>query len=368
MRIAYLANVRFPSERAHASQIAFTCQAFCENKASVHLVVNTRRDATKEEVDSYFKITSKFQLHRLPYGVFLPTVKPAFYISEIFFTLFFLLINKTKNFDIFFSRSEWIIWCLSFFIPAHKLVWESHEAKLNYPAKKIFNKNIKIVVISEGIFEEYVNFGIEASKIVIAHDGIDESFFQVIQSKEIARTRLNLSQTKKIAMYIGGFDEWKGVEIFFDTSNLCPEISFVAIGGSENEVFKYSKKYPSVKFLGQKPYFDLKDNQQAADVLVIPNSNRFRLSSHYTSPLKLFAHKASGIPLVVSDIPSLTTVTGRDLVTVVESDNPKALAKGIETVFSNYEAKRLSAQELRKASMRYTWNQRAKIILNFISY
>jgi glycosyltransferase involved in cell wall biosynthesis len=366
MKIGYLANVRFPSERAHATQIACTAQAFCENGAIVELFVNTRSNVSKGEVDEYFKINSKFLLYRLPYGVFLPKIRPAFYFSEVFFSLSFLLKFGTKNHDIFYSRSEWIVWCLSFFIPSDKLVWESHEAKLNYPARKILKSEALVIVISEGIFEAYREFGVDGNKMVVAHDGIDESFFGLVATKAEARKKLDLPNEEKIVMYIGGFDEWKGVETFFAASNVCKEILFVAIGGSDFEISTYSKKYPLVKFLGQKPYFDLKDNQQAADVLVIPNSNKVKLSSHYTSPLKLFAHMASGVPLVVSDIPSIRRMTGDAQVTLVKPDSPEALAQGIRSVCNLIADKIMLAQQMVNRARTYTWNERANRILSKI--
>lgn len=368
MKIAYLANVRFPSERAHAAQIAHMSQAFAQSGVSLDLVVNKRITSDKIAIDSYFKIDSTFKVIRIPSGFFSPKIKASFYFSELFFTLSFLYLCKSKSYDILYARSEWIVWALSIFVSIEKLIWESHEAKLNFPARRILHKGIKTVVISEGIHESYIKYGVPAQQILVAHDGIDESFFGAVETKEQARTRLGISAGEKVAMYIGGFDEWKGVETFFAASSLLPSIKFVAIGGTSEQVSSFSKKYPVVTFLGQKPYVDVKHNQQAADVLVIPNSGVSKLSSSYTSPLKLFAHMSSGVPVIVSDLPSLVTVTGRDLVTVVESDNPEALSKGIELVFSNYEAKKTSAQELRKVSMRYTWNQRAESIIDFISH
>jgi glycosyltransferase involved in cell wall biosynthesis len=363
MKIAYLANVRFPSERAHAAQIAYTCQAFCENSILVDLIVNTRINISKKEVDAYFKIYSKFSLYRLPYGVFMPKIKPAFYVSEIFFTLAFLLKFGTKSHDVFFSRSEWIIWCLRFFVRPDRLIWESHEAKLNYPARRLLKSKALIVVISEGIYDTYKQYGVNPTRMVVAHDGIDESFFTVVESKEVARHRLQLPQTETIAMYIGGFDQWKGVETFFAASNLCVDIRLVAIGGNETEILQFSKTYPRVQFLGHKPYSELKNNQQAADVLVVPNSNKTKLSSHYTSPLKLFAHMASGIPLVASNIPSIKRITGDTHITLVEPDSPEALAAGISSVCSVLENKRASAQQMITLAQNYTWNERAKLIL-----
>lgn len=366
MKIAYLANIRFPSERAHAVQIAHMCQAFEKNGASVDLIINKRTRGGKKEIDDYFKIDSLFNLKRIPYGIFAPSIKMSYYFGEFFFVLAFLFLCKHKNYDVLYSRSEWIVWPLSFFVSSRKLVWESHEAKLNFPARRIFQKEIKVIVISEGIFKSYKKNDLESKRILIADDGIDETFFGALERKDRAQERLGIKTQDAIAMYIGGFDGWKGAETFFTASNLLPRINFVAIGGTAEQVSRFSKKYPSVKFLGQRPYSEIRHNQQAADVLIVPNSGKTELSSEYTSPLKLFAHMASGVPLIISDIPSLVTVAGRDLVTVVQPDSSESLAKGIEVVFAHYEAKKMSAQELRSISMMYTWTNRAKKILSFL--
>ncbi len=368
MKIAYLANIRFPSERAHATQIVHTAQAFALNGAIVDLIVNQRRNEDISHIVKYFNIKPKFNLIRISHGFFSTKIKIFFHFSSLWFCISFLHKIEYKKYDIIFSREEWIVWLLSFVVPHKCLVWESHEAKLNYPARRLFKKGIKTVVISEGIFDEYAKYGVSKQKMFVAHDGIDDTFFGTLESKDGARKRLGLQVKDTIVMYIGGFDAWKGVETFFAASNLMPSVKFVAIGGTAEQVVSFSKKYPAMIFLGQKPYAEVKHNQQAADVLVVPNSGVTKLSSLYTSPLKLFAHMTSGVPLVISDLPSLVTVTGKDMITVVESDSTEALAKGIKTVLSNYEAKKLSAQELRKASMRYTWSQRAESILYFISH
>lgn len=364
MKIAYLANVRFPSERAHAVQIMHTCQAFSATKQELELFVNKRSTENILNIKSYYKIESSFVIERLSHGYYSHKVKISYYLSELYFAGSFLFSKKQKNFDVIYSRHEWIIWFLSFFIPTQKLVWESHEAKLTFPARRLLKKGIKTVVISEGIFDEYVKFGIAPQQLLVAHDAIDESFFGAVESKDVARTRLGLLLEQKVAMYIGGFDGWKGVETFFAAAALLPEIAFVAIGGSSEQTNYFSEKYPNVNFLGQQPYADLKNNQQAADVLIVPNSNKIKLSSHYTSPLKLFAHMASGIPLVVSNIPSIRRVTGDTLVTLVEPDSPEALAAGIVSVFDSLGTKIASAQQMVTLARKYTWNERAKRILN----
>lgn len=364
MKIAYLANVRFPSERAHAVQIFHMCKAFSDNGADLTLFVNKIGQKGTASPQEYFKTECNFKIKRLSRGPFLPRFKPSYYFGEFLFSLSFLLSDKSSSFDIVYSRHEWIVWMLSFFIPTQKLVWESHEAKFNIPARRILKKGIKAVVISGGILDFYKNGGVPEQQMLIAHDGIDETFFGEVESKSEAGSRLGLSQDARIVMYIGGFDAWKGVETFFKASKLLPDITFVAIGGRSEEVASFSLKYPNVIFLGQRPYSELKDNQQAADILVVPNTAQNELSEKFTSPLKLFAHMASGVPLILSDVSSLTSVAGRDLVTIFTPDDAESLKEAVLRVFADYDQMSTFAQELKAVSLGYTWDKRAVEIMD----
>lgn len=368
MKIAYLANLRFPSERAHSAQIAHMSQAFAEQGADLHLFVNKRFVAGPESTVSLLGFNPKFLIYNIPPKFFFPKIKIFFYISEFYFTIAFLFKSKYSHFDIIFSRSEWIIFALSFFVKRNKLVWESHEAKFNFPAKFILSRNVKTVVISNGIYEDYLNFNIPKEQLCIAYDGIDDSFFDGVVSRAEAREKLNLPSDLTTIMYIGGFDGWKGVDTFFKASELCPDLNFVAIGGRREQIVQLQDDYPKVNFLGQLPYKDLKNNQQAADVLIVPNSDKTELSARYTSPLKLFAHMASNVPMIISDIPSLTTVIGGKHATLFKSDDFHSLAKSINEVLNEYGHKKIMAGKLYDESRQYTWVNRAKRILNFLMY
>lgn len=363
MKMAYLANVRLPSERAHAAQITHMLQAFAKSGVEVTLYANTRSNQMLPELGRYFFIEPRFSLCRLRYGLFFPGFKPGYYLSELIFSLHFLLHQKTKQFDIIYSRHEWVLMILSFFIPHKKLVWESHEARHSYAARSILKKKIKTVVISEGIFNDYNSIGYDKNLFHIAHDAVDESFFEQVETTLEARKRLGLSEIDHIVMYIGGFAAWKGIDTFCEASILSKSSTFVVIGGSSEEVLRYKQKYPTVVFLGQRPYAELKDNQQAADILVIPNSAKEIISTEYTSPLKLFAHMASGKPLIVSNVSSILRVTGNTSVTVFEADSVDGLAKAIDFVRSTSSPPVVS----KNIASRYTWTSRAEGIIDFIT-
>jgi len=105
----------------------------------------------------------------------------------------------------------------------------------------------------------------------------------------------------------------------------------------------------------------------AADALLLPNSAKAKIASHYTSPLKLFEYMASRRPIVASDLPALREVLrdGENAV-LVEPDDPKALAERIKTVLDDSGlAKRISEQAYSEVSQ-YSWEERARRIVRFV--
>lgn len=366
MKIAYLANVRFPGNRAHAVQIAHMCQAFVATGMEVDLYVNKREVSEKAAVDEFFGFTSNFSVTNLPPKIFLPRIKWTFYVSELLFSLAFLIKVRKSIYDVVYSRHEWVLYFLLYFVPVKQLIWESHEAKYNFPARQLLAKGVRCVCISEGIYSAYQAQGIPADQLVVAHDAVDASFFLPQPSTESVRERLGLPFDKKIVLYIGGFDAWKGVETFFAASELLSEVQFVAIGGRPEEVTRFQQKYPKVQFLGPLPYRNLPANQQAGDILIIPNVADNNLSEKYTSPLKLFAHVTSGVPLIISDVHSLCQVTGRELVSTFVPGDAASLAQTISNVLSEYSVWQQKAKKMQEIAKVYTWHNRAQKIKSFL--
>ena len=362
MRAAYLANIRFPSERAHSAQIESMCEAFPRVGLTVDLFVSTRRFTDDARLDQ-FRYT--FKVIKLPYGYFNAKRKLVFYFSEAVFTLSFIIRNFSKKYDYFFSRSDVIVFLLTFFIPSKKLLWEVHDLRNNFLTKYLLWRTIKIVVTSKGLLDYY--HSIKYENVLLAYNGVSEDFFSDVTPKIDIRRTLRIDQNDFVALYIGGFDQWKGVETFFEASNILSNVNFVAVGGSNLEINNYSKIYPNVTFLGQLPYKDLKINQQVADVLIVPNTAKNELSEKFTSPLKLFAHMTSGIPIVASNTQSIKSIVDDPYVTFSTPDSPEALAESIKTVRRHYEEKKGKALELVEISRRYTWENRAKRISDFLT-
>ncbi|MBU1557859.1 glycosyltransferase family 4 protein [Patescibacteria group bacterium] len=236
----------------------------------------------------------------------------------------------------------------------------------NFVSRILLKRIKKIITISQGLKDFYVEkFNVIPDAILVAHDGVDLKDFLITIDKDKEIKRLNLPTKKPIVMYLGRLDPWKGVQTLLEASKILNDIQVVVVGeGSELEIFR--KEYPNVIFKGLLPYRDLAYNQRVADILVIPNSGKSKVSSFYTSPLKVFAHMSSSVPVVVSDLPALREVLDENNSILVESDNPENLAEGIKKVLGDKNlAEKISQQALIDVK-KYTWELRAKNILNFI--
>jgi glycosyltransferase involved in cell wall biosynthesis len=215
------------------------------------------------------------------------------------------------------------------------------------------------VVVSGGLRDWYIEKGISREKIVVIPNAIDPTEFSHPESKEAARRRLGLPLDKKIALYIGRLDGWKGTDTLLEASKFLGDIRVALIGGDTSQIEVLQKKYPGVIFLGYRPYSELPDNQAAADVLVVPNTGKDTISVRFTSPLKLIAHLSANRPIVASDLPSIREIVGDDAALLVPADDPKALAEGIKRIVDDPAlGERLARNAIGKAKA-YTLNSRA---------
>ncbi len=340
------------------------CEAFADLGHEVELVVPRRINNLKDNPFEYYGAKNNFKIVKL---ACLDTVQFGFFgfliewLSFAEFVFWHFLFRKK---DIYFGRDYIALLYLSFL--GRKTVWEAHTGEWNILIWFFSKFGKKIVAISNGLKDFYVSKGVLPQKIIVAHDGVDFEQFDIYINKEKVKEDLGIKSDLPVVLYIGALGLWKGVETLLEASAfIFGKAQVVIIGGEEKQIILLCKKYPGVLFLGPRPYRELPINQKIADILVIPNTAKDKISTSYTSPLKMFAHMASGVPIVVSDLPSIREVLNEDNSYFAEPDSPKSFADVIKKVLSDPARAQKSAKALDDARM-HTWSMRASSIINSI--
>jgi len=382
MKLLYVANLRLPTEKAYGIQVVKMCESFARAGAQVTLLVPSRNNSKiSQDVFDYYGVQRIFQVKKLSTPDFYwpgALDRLAFWLKSMLSGWILARYASHAEADVIYSRDEPPLYILTFLNKSKKIFFEMHNFS---DSRKVFYNRFKklgigIITISAGLKEVLIKNCFSKEKVIIAHDGVDASRIfdetSLPTNKDADRSKLNLPQDKKIVVYVGSFYERKGIYILADAAKILgDEVLIVALGGNEKELNRMknyldSNSITNFKMIG----YNVKEAaiyQSVADVLVLPNTSREKVSELYTSPLKLFSYMASRRPIVASDLPSLREVLSENNAILVKPDSPSDLAMGIKKIISNPElANKLSTRAFTDVE-EYTWDKRAEKILGFIN-
>ncbi|MBD2178640.1 glycosyltransferase family 1 protein [Pseudanabaena sp. FACHB-1998] len=196
--------------------------------------------------------------------------------------------------------------------------------------------------------------------------GTDTNNFR-LTSKALARAKLKFGSQEKIILYVGRFDERKGIETLVRAFALLkeydlPHLKLVIVGGSsanmpdgdERERIEHIVDElglrDSTVFTGRIGHDILPFYYTAADVCVIP--------SHY-EPFGLVAIEAMacGVPVVASNVGGLTfTILPEETGLLVPPKDVVAFANGIHRIlFDELWVRKMRKQASANVNQRFSW-------------
>jgi len=371
MKLTYLSLVRLPTKNAHGLQIMKMCESFSQAGLDVELLIPQRFNQVKDNPFSFYGVRENFKIKRILaidlYPVtFLPEKVSATILSFSFFisARIYLWFRPT---NLVYTRE--IFWSLF----STKFIFEAH----NFPRKTgpfyhwLFGRMRLFVVLNSYLKDNFIQNGVATDKILISPDAVDKNFFSAVGNRQQVRQDLDLPLDKKIVLYSGNFYDWKGVDTLAYAIKLLPaEVFFVLLGATKESDLERIKGIVSacqnVRVLSYVPHREVPGYISAADILVLPNSAKEDISSFFTSPLKLFEYMASGRAIVSSDLPSLREILNESNCVFFEPDNVTSLAMVINSLLNNPALAQTLATQALVDSKKYTWENRAKSILNFI--
>ncbi len=373
MNITYIHNCRMPTEKAHGYQIAKMCEAFADNSVSVELIVPARNNHIKDDIFSYYHTKNNFTIRYIKFVDFLSwswlNQKISFTLNILEFLWLSLFLKIDKQ-NIIYTRSPEIAWL--FGVRGYKTFFECHQL----PEEKswlfsFFIKKINtIVTISNGLKQDLADdYAYPADKILTSPDGVDLETFDIKITKQEARAQLDLPIDIKIVLYTGHLFAWKGVDTLAEASkDLSEEIRIYALGGDEKEINEFNSRNPGHRVINipSVPRESVAIWLKAADLLVLPNSAKEKISEKYTSPLKLFEYMASGTPILASDLPSIREILDDKGSIFFTPDNALSLLDEINDLLLQNDNLNQMNTNNKQIINNYTWHNRAVHITHFM--
>jgi glycosyltransferase involved in cell wall biosynthesis len=386
MKIIYPHPMIFPNTMAHSIQVTNTCWEIASQGVEVNLIV---RKIEKSSIMECLKVYGLCEQNNLSISGPKDKSRKIVYYYNV---LREILHNRNDKETIVFLRDKKLTRLLLFFKWFFKLpcIFESHAVTyLVHQNKYIREKtetNIanwfrsKLKVWKTFRLERYIYQNADgiicttpgAKKVIYEKFNISAPVKIIYNATRIAAA--NYKHNRKDILYLGQLYPQKGTDILIQSLQYLPGQKLIIIGGNKKKDILRTQKLCNrigvkdrVVITGYVEPRELEHYFGQIGVGVIPILDVLE-TRLFTSPLKLFDYMAAKIPIVASDLPSIREVlTDGETGILVEPNNPKKLAEGVEKILSEPAlAKKISEQAYQKA-MNYTWQKRSEKIITFIT-
>jgi len=372
MRIAYVANVRLPTERAHGLQIMEMCRAFSREGHAVRLFVPKRRNFTDETPWERYGMTPDFEIVEVPIFDFVWFDRwfgrAAVWLNALQFMSAARKAVRTYAPDVVYARDPWFTGV----DPRARYVYEAHDfpERVTPLHRRLWARAARIVTVTAGLKRAFAGAGVGEGKLVVAHDGVDAAKFDVRETKAEARARLGLPSEPFIAIYTGHLYPYKGADDLLEAcARLRPSTRVLFVGGRPDDLARLKARSEALGagnavFTGPVRHADVPLYLRAADAAVLPTRATDRHAAEFLSPLKLFEYLAAGKAIVATSTPSVREVLDDASASFVPPSDPAALAAALNAL-ADVPAKReaLEREAVRLAAGR-SWTGRAARVLD----
>jgi glycosyltransferase involved in cell wall biosynthesis len=388
VRILYLADIRFPLERANGIQSMATCHALASRGHHVTMIV--RPDTHTPSLDP-FVFYGLPAVDRLRFEI-APVSGPAVARRAGYLTYATGRSLGRARQDLIFTRDLGVA-AFVLRLPASlraPLAYEAHgiaadaaaalpellssaprasAAKLRRLARRearVWRDAEGYVTITEGLARELERRFGDRPRVTVVPDGVHLTADPA--DPTLATDHTDRTDQKPFTIgYAGHLYPWKGVPLVIEAIAALTDTRGLIIGGHEREddlarlgaLVDQLDCASRVTFTGRVAPVDVAPLLKQADVLILPNPAS-AISTAFTSPLKLFEYMAAGRPIVASDLPSIREVLtdGRNAL-LVAPGNPQALTAAVRRLQDDGSLRgRLAGQALEDVR-EFTWERRA---------
>lgn len=381
MRVLYFADIRLPLDRANGIQTMETCHALAERGHDVTLVTRPDTETPRRDPYAFYGLPrhSGLQIEQAP------VTGPAL-AKRVGYLAFALgrAMGRGRP-HVIFTRD---LGAAAMFarMPATlgpPLVYESHGyapdvaaelPRLVSTASPAGARKLDRLAARERlVWREaagYVTITSGLAAVLAERFGPRDNLAVVPDGVRLAPGRRFMpppAWAPPVVAYAGHLYPWKGVDVLLDALARVPSARGLIVGGHDRESDLPRVRARAhelglagrVEFTGHVPPGSVAPHLVSAHVLVLPNLPS-TISTHFTSPLKLFEYMAAGRAIVASDLPAIREVLHHEENgLLVPAGDAGALAAAIERLIAHPDLAIGLARTAFDAAADFGWNRRA---------
>jgi glycosyltransferase involved in cell wall biosynthesis len=379
MRILYFADIRFPLERANGIQTMETCHALAGRGHRVDLVVKPDTQAPPRDPFAFYGLTPlpALRIERAAAPAGSGIIARTGYLSfalgraagtaradvivtrDLGVASLLLRIPRSMRAPVVYESHGFapdVAAALPDLVPSARRPSRAKLRRLRAREAAVWHRADGYVAITQGIVEHMTALEGSRARVTVVPDGMR------------AAAAPSPLPADPVIGYAGHLYAWKGVDAILHALALVPGARGLVVGGHAQEpdlerLQRLARELgveSRVTFTGLVEPSRVPALLSQAMVLVLPNPAS-AISTHFTSPLKLFEYMAAGRAIVASDLPSIREVLrdGEDALLVAPAD-PAAIAVAIRRLLGDRVLAERLARSAHVRSAEFTWAKRAE--------
>ncbi len=374
-RIGYISSERYPHHNTNTQQIIKNVRSLRAAGVDIELILPRQarlyfasNAGLEAAICQYYNVAPGLGIRQV--GL-LPATRLQLdkYLHPIFAIIYCRFI---KRYDIIYTRNIFTAILLALF--GVKFMFETYQRLgdtkprfiklLTKQAKK--GKMLGMVLHSNVAAESMRDAGFPSDKLLVLHNGVDNSDMLPVLTKAEARQKLNLDLDTRYVVYTGNMQKNKCVEVVVDIAVFTPEIQYLLVGAKPDDIVRLTayceaKNVKNVRLVERKPVNEVAQYLYAADALIIPPAAAPMQSFGKTVlPFKLFPYLAAGRPIIAPDQADMRELLrSNENGLLVQPDAPKQNAEAICSLFSDEIKMKKLATNAADTSSSLTWEARA---------
>ena len=386
--IFYISRINLLSKKAHVHNIIKTCESLVRIRdikiALINCYGSFEENKVKNDLLKEHNIRYKFPIISLnSLGIYFKRgqVKIINWIEVILanFSLIKFLLKKKKEIDVIYFRDSLLFLVIIFakYFLRKSIFYEIHTGKK--PRRKQFFINWMarisngVIVITFALKKYYEKLNKNITVFVCG--AAEKDSFPYYKSKAELRGELGLPLDKFIVGYVGSIGSTGHFKIYeidkiIKALEFVPKkIIFIVIGDQDNKSKAFKDLAEEigvaerVKFYPRMPRSKIPAYLLAFDVLIIAKPGQLPGDS----PTKMFEYLAAERPIIsCATEPILEVMHNNKNCLIVKTNSHKEWAERIKEIYQDKSLQNKLIKQAKKDSKIYTWENRGKIISEFI--